>query len=77
MTNQELDALAARANSVMMTGEYGHSSCTVASYDPPILAYHCADNQTAELFKAKFEMLDTKFKHVIHPSNLTTVLQYR
>ena len=55
MTEDELNALAARANK-MLVREPGYLRTIVRSYVPPVLAHEFAANLDAELFLAKQQL---------------------
>jgi len=72
-TPQDLDALASRSNQA--AAKFGYSSCSVRSYNPPVLAFQCADPITAELVAARLELMDVK-NVGIDPNNLSVVLRH-
>jgi hypothetical protein len=55
VTEDQLNALAARANKVLVR-ERGYLRTTVRSYAPPVLAHEFAGNVDAELFLGKQQL---------------------
>jgi hypothetical protein len=74
MNPEELDQLAERANQALADNP-DFSSCTVHSYDPPVLAYHCVSGEAASKFQFERELQGMRAE--VDPDDTESVLEYR